>query len=500
MKRFLCVCALGLAVVPAAAAPGAEAPVPDYATSGIADWATPPPPTAEPAYRPPAPRRLRLRNGLTVLVVENRVLPIFALTLVVPGAGAAFDPPERFGLASLTADLLDEGAGGLSALALAEEEERLGADLELYADYDAGGLSARGLSKNLDGTLELVAKLLAEPALAPSELERVRGDRRTALQQRPDRPREVAGLMLLAALYGGDRPYGHAIAGTEAHLAAISPGDVRRFYEERWQPARATLILAGDLDAERLVARLEPTLGRWKATARSAPARLAGKPSRPPAPSLLVAERVGAEQTEVRVGLIGPARGDPRFYAFEVLRTALGGGFTSRLTQRLREDLGITYGASAVMDWRVRPGPFFIGTAIEAAQTASGVVEIFAILRDLASRELPPDELEKTKQSLIRALPAELESNLATTTALASLVQLGLPPTWHATYAANLRKVTARQVRAAAASLLPVGKLVVAAVGDRAALDALAGALAPLGYRPPPTWHDAAGARREPPR
>lgn len=495
MRLLLCTLACGLVMTaPAGAAPAA--PTPDYATSGISDWATPPPPTAEPAYRPPVPKRLRLRNGLTVLVVENRVLPIFALTLVVQGAGAAFDPPGRFGLASLTADLLDEGAGGLSALALAEEEERLGADLELYADYDAGGLSARGLSKNLDGTLELVAKLLSDPALAPGELERVRGDRKIALQQRRDRPREVAGLMLSAALYGGDGPYGHAIAGNEAHLAASTLADVQRFYQERWQPARATLILAGDLDAAALVARLEPTLGRWKAKAPAASAQLPAKLSRPPAPTLLLAERAGAEQTDLRVGLVGPRRGDPRFYAFEVLRTALGGGFTSRLTQRLREELGITYGASAVMDWRVRPGPFFVGTAIESAQTASGVVEIFAILRDLASRELPPEELEKTKQNLIRALPAELESNLATTTALAALVQLGLPVTWHSTYAANVRKVTGRQVRAAAASLLPVGKLAVAAVGDPAALDALVRALAPLGYSAPPAMHDPAGAPR----
>lgn len=493
MRSLACALVCGFATVASAAPTGAE---PDYAVSGISDWTTPPPPTAEPAYRPAAPKRLRLRNGLTVLVVENRVLPIFAVTLVVSGAGAAFDPPERFGLASLTADLLDEGAGGLSALALAEEEERLGADLELYADYDVGGLSARGLSKNLDGTLELVAKLLAEPALAPGELERVRGDRKIALQQRRDRPREVAGLMLSAALYGGDRPYGHAIAGTETHLAAITQADVQRFYQERWQPARATLVLAGDLDAATLVARLEPTLGRWKARAPAAPARLAAKPARPPAPSLRLAERPGAEQTEVRVGLIGPARTDPRFYAFEVLRTALGGGFTSRLTQRLREELGITYGASAVMDWRLQPGPFFVGTAIESAQTASGVVEVFAILRDLASRELTPEELDKTKHNLIRALPAEFESNLATTTAIASLVQLGLPVTWHSTYAANVRKVTARQVRAAAASLLPIGKLAVAAVGDGAALAALARALAPLGYGAPPILHDAAGAPR----
>ena len=116
MRSLACALVCGFATVASAAPTGAE---PDYAVSGISDWTTPPPPTAEPAYRPAAPKRLRLRNGLTVLVVENRVLPIFAVTLVVSGAGAAFDPPERFGLASLTADLLDEGAGGLSALALA---------------------------------------------------------------------------------------------------------------------------------------------------------------------------------------------------------------------------------------------------------------------------------------------------------------------------------------------------------------------------------------------
>ncbi|HRC58029.1 MAG TPA: insulinase family protein, partial [Kofleriaceae bacterium] len=252
---------------------------------------------------------------------------------------------------------------------------------------------------------------------------------------------------------------------------------------QRWQPSRATLVVAGDVDPATLVARLEPTLGRWKAAAPGAPAQLPVAAAAPQvAPSrLLVADRPGAEQSDVRLGLVGPGRADPRFYAFEVLRTALGDGFTSRLTQRLREELGITYGAQALMDWRLRRGPFAIATALVTAETGTGIAETLRILGELAKVEMPANELEKSKQNLIRALPAELESNLSTSAAIAGLVQLGLSPSWYGTYAAKIRRVSAREVRAAAQALLPANKMILAVVGD---LSVLRAALAPLGLGP----------------
>lgn len=469
--------AISASLALAAPAPTDPAVRQEFAGSGPIDWSTPPRPTAEPVFRPPTPRRLQLANGLTVLVVENHALPIVAMTLVVPGAGSAADPPGKLGLASFVADLIDEGAGGLGALALAEQEERLGAAIEAYVEPDGAAVTARTLAKSLDATFELIAKQVAEPAFAPAEVERVRGDRKTSLEQRRDRPREMVNLVLAGALYGAASPYGHAANGYLDDLRATTVDDLRTFYRQRWHPANATLVIAGDVDASTLTARLGPSLGRWRAAA-TAPASPALPPPAAPGPSrLLIVDRPGAEQSDVRVGLVGPDRKDPRYYAFEVLRTALGDGFTSRLTQRLREDLGITYGVRAYMDWRVRRGPFAIATAIVTPQTGTGIRETLRIVGELAARDLPAAELQKSKQNLIRALPGELESNLATTGAIAELVLLGLPPTWYDSYAARVRKVTAAQVRAAAASLLSTRRMVVSLVGDLAVLRAELGTL-----------------------
>lgn len=469
--------------------------------SPLADWRKPPAPTAEPSFTPPVAQSRTLSNGMTLLVIENHQLPLAALTLLAPGAGSTADPPGKLGLAAFSADLLDEGAADLTPLAIAEEQDRLGAEIHAFADADSAGVVMRTLEKTLDPTIELLAKILTRPRFDAKELERVRGDRLTALAQRRDRPREVANLMLAGELYGPHSRYGHPVAGYSESLRAITLEDVRGFYARRWDPAKMTVVVAGDVTAAAVAAKLERAFAGWKA----APPPPAGKPTSLSsseagelnkafgvAPArLLVADRPGAAQSDVRVGLVGPARSDPRYFAFEVLRTTLGDGFTSRLTQRLREQLGITYSIGAGMDWRREPGTFSIGSALVTPATAQGLREILAIVRDLGRRDVPRAELEKSKQNMIRALPAELETNLAITGAFSTLVELGLPRDWYAHYAAGVRKVTAAQVRQAAKALLPESKLIISLVGDLAKIEA---GLAELSLGAP-RLHDAYGQR-----
>ena len=456
------------AVAPVAAAP--------FDKSGIADWTKVPAPTAEPVFVPPVAKRMKLANGMALLVIENHKLPIIAMTLIVPGAGSSADPAGKAGLAAFTADLLDEGAGGLSALGIAEELDRLGASVRMGAGVDAAQLSARTLTKTLDPTIDLVAKIVAQPAFDDKELERVRGDRVTALEQRRDRPREVASIMLNAALYGMASAYGHPGSGSRDEFKRLTAGDVKAFYGEHWNPATMTLVVAGDVDPAALLAKLDGGIGAWKPAAAKAPARVVATPQKS-AHRLLLADRTGAAQSDVRIGLVGPDRKDKRFFQFEVLRTALGDGFTSRLTQRLREQLGITYGAGASMDWRLQPGPFVIGSAIVTAETAKGITETIKILDDLAATDVPAAELDKSRQNIIRALPAEFDTNASTSAAFAELALQGLPDDYYATYADEIRKVTAAEVKATAKALIPSGRMVISVVGDmskvRAGLDQL---------------------------
>lgn len=449
-----------------APAPPAPAPVPvSFEMSSISDWTKPPAPTAEPSFKPPVPKRMRLANGMALLVVENHKLPIASMQLVIPGAGSSGDPKAKGGLAAFTADLLDEGAGGLSAIAIAEETDRLGAGIGIYAGVDAAYVSVSTLSKTLEPTLALVTKLITQPAFDDKEAERVKGDRLTSLALRRDRPREVASLMLNAAIYGLATPYGHPGSGLHAEFATITVADARTFYAQRWNPAAMTLVVVGDVDPAALKTRLDAGLGAWKPKG----ARKPGKPTATPAKlahRLLLVDRPEAAQSDVRIGIIGLDRKDPRYPAFEVFRTTLGDGFTSRLVQRLREQLGITYGANANMDWRLARGPFVIATAIVTPATGQGIQETLKMVADLAATDVPAEELEKSKQNLIRALPSQFGTNAATASAISELALFGLPDTWYARYADNLRKITAKDVKAVAKAVAPASKLVVTVVGD----------------------------------
>nr|MBA3454264.1 insulinase family protein [Deltaproteobacteria bacterium] len=202
-----------LAASPALAQPAkpAQAPPPApsvFDKSGISDWTTPPRPTKEPKFKPPVAKRLKLKNGMALLVVENHMLPIVSMMIVVPGAGSSTDPKGKGGLASFTADLLDEGAGGMTAIGIAEETDRLGAGISVGIDADAAYVSANTLAKTLDQTTDLVAKVMTQPAFEDKEVERVKGDRMTALELRRDRPREVVSIMLNGAIFGMNSAYG----------------------------------------------------------------------------------------------------------------------------------------------------------------------------------------------------------------------------------------------------------------------------------------------------
>jgi predicted Zn-dependent peptidase len=456
MRRSLVLFVL-LAVTTASAAP--------FDKSGITDWTKQPPAGKEPSFKPPVAKRAKLKNGMSLLLVENHALPIVSMALVAPGAGAAWDPDGKGGLASFTADLLDEGAGGLSAIAIAEEQDRLGASIRAAADPDAGYVDVSTLTKTLDATVDLMTKIITQPTFDPKEFDRVKGDRATSLELRRDRPREVASVMLGAALYGANTPYGHPTSGVRETFKNISVADVQTFYKERWNPAAMTLVVVGDFDPKALRTKLDATIGAWKPTGAKKPVRPVAKAQKL-GQRLMVADRKDAAQSDVRLGIVGIERKDPRYYKFDVLQSVLGGGITGRLNSRLREQLGITYGAGAGMDYRLAPGPFVISTAIVTPETGRGVTEIFQMLDDLGTKDVPPDELEKAKQQLIRALPSEFETNASTASAFADLALFGIPDNWYSSYAANIRKVTAKDVKAVAKAVIPSKSMVISIVGD----------------------------------
>jgi predicted Zn-dependent peptidase len=432
--------------------------------SGI-DWAKPPVTAADNAWAPPKPVRLALANGMALLVLENHALPLFQAELVIPGAGSSADPDGKEGLAAFTADLLDEGAGGLTALELADQIDRLGANIEPYAERDNALIECGGLVKTLDPTLELFAKVLTSPSFDEKEGTRVHDDRQTSLELRKDRPREVASLLLSEMVWGRKSAYGHAGGGYAAGFKGITVADARALYQSYYDPSKMTLVVAGDVDAQKLKERLDASIGKWK------PDKLAKQEPPKVAPAkitsrLVLVDRKGAEQSDVRIGTVGILETDRRYPTVEVLDTILGGSFTSRLNHRLREELGFTYGIRGGELYSRFAGTFQISTALVTAHTDEGLVEIVKILGELGKKLVPADELAKAKQNLIRQMPQQFDTNSAMVHSFAGLVMDGLPDDFYTTYAARIGKVTAKDVRDVAATLYANKSMVFVIVGD----------------------------------
>lgn len=443
--------------------------------TGTPDRTRAPAPGPAPSLRLPDVRRFTLGNGLPVQLIERRGLPLVAVELLFPG-GASAVAPGRAGLASFTADMLDEGAGGRSALAIAEELERLGATLQTAAGYDASHVEMVALAPRLEASLDLLADLVVRPTFPEDEVARVRQERTDLALELLAEPRSVANDALARVLYGDAHPWGPPLLGTRASLARLGRADVVAFHRERYHADNAVLVVAGDVGERALVELLEPRFGGWE---RRPKPRLALPPA--PAPeraTIWLLDRPGAAQTELRVGRVAAERGAPDYFPLLVLNTVLGGAFTSRLNARLREEKGFTYGARSGFHTRRWPGPFIAQCAVHTPATAEAVESILVELERLRQDLVAEEELARAKNYLALRLPERFETVEDLVGRVTELAQHGLPSDYWTTWGDRVRAVDADAVRAAAFRHLDPRRMAVVVDGDRAAVE---GPLARLG-------------------
>jgi predicted Zn-dependent peptidase len=417
---------------------------------------------------PPIQKRA-LSNGLPVWLVEAREVPLVQITLVVR-AGSGDDPAGKYGLASLTAAMLDEGAGTRSALELADETEFLGADLTTTSSFDASSVRLNVPVSRLAAALPLMADVAMRPTFPQAELDRLRQERLTALLQAKDDAASVAPLAFARLLFGASHRYGTAAAGTEATLEGFSTADVRGFHESMYQPGNAVLIVAGDVTEERVLPQLEAQFGSWR-TAAAAPRRTAvAAAPQPAARQVVIVDMPGAEQSQIRIGWVGVPRSSPDYFRLQVLNTVLGGSFTSRLNQNLREEHGYSYGASSRFDMRLAPGPFFAGAGVQTDKTSESLREFFNELREIRE-PIGAEELTKAKNYVALGFPGSFETIGDLSSQLEQLIVHGLPDAYYAEFVKNIQAVTAADVQKAAAGYIQPDRFLVVVVGDRKAIE-----------------------------
>jgi zinc protease len=433
------------------------------------------PPKAGPAPRYVLPRgaSFKLANGLTVVHYYNPALPLVAARLVVR-SGTDANPEKQPGLASLTAQLLEEGTATRSAPQIADEIAQLGAQLASTSSADSSAVSVLALKSTFARAFDVLADVVQHPAFPTAEVERQRASRIAELVQQREEPEAVAAVAAVGALYGPGHPYGYGRLGTEPSVRDITREDLAGFWRKNYVPSNAALVVSGDITADELKALAEARFGGWpKAEAASgAP----GEPSTTRARLVLV-DKPGTPQTALRVTSIAAARKTPDYPALEVMNAALGGLFSSRINNNLREQKGYSYGIFSSFRYDRTPGPFSIAGSVRTDVTGPAVAEIFKEVRAIREKPMRPDELASARDSQLLSLPALFETNETIGATLSDLFVFDLPDNYYQLLPAQFAQVTAQQAMQAARKYLVPEQMVVVAVGDRAKIGSQLNAL-----------------------
>ncbi len=420
------------------------------------------------AVRVPVPESFVLPNGLTVIAMpQNGGVPVVSASLVVR-SGSDANPVEKPGLASFTAALLDQGTATRSALQLADEVAQIGASLSTGTSRDASTVSTDSLSRNFPAALSLLADVALRPSFPAEEVERVRARRLADLVQQRANPVQIATNVMGKTLYGAHQ-YGFSEAGTAESNKQLTREDLQGFWRQHFVPGNAALIVTGAITMPELRKLTQASFGSWtKGTA--VPAKLS-MPSAAP-PRLVIVDRPGSPQTQLRVATFGVPRNSPDYVPVRVMNTILGGMFASRITMNLREAHGYTYSANSQFAFWRSGGPFFVTTGVRTDVTGPAVHEVMTEIRKMIESRVTPEELTLAKDAITLQLPALFESGDRTVGSLSTLFAHGLPLNYYTNLSEQISVVDAQAVQEAARKYLVPDRFVVVAVGDRSRIGA----------------------------
>jgi predicted Zn-dependent peptidase len=410
----------------------------------------------------------QLPNGLKLLIVEQHELPLADFVLVV-GSGSTSDPANKPGIANLVAAMLREGTATRKSLEIADQTAFLGIRLAPASSWESSTLSLHTPTAQLDSALALFADVALHPSFPANEFERVRKTQLTELLQLRDQGAAIASIAFPAIIYGNAHPYGAPSLGTEASVASLTTGDLQSYYQTNFKPNNATLIVVGDITPGQVEQKINNLFGNWQRG--DLPQLNYSEPPKPAATTVYLIDKPGAAQSSFRIGAIGVPRSTQDYFALTVMNTILGGSFSSRLNQNLRETRGYTYGAGSRFDMRRAAGPFLASAEIVTAKSDSALIEFMKELNGI--RQLvPPAELSRAKRYLQLQLPGNFETTQQIAAALVPVALYGLPLDYYNNYVQSIEGVTQADVARVAQQYINPGSLAVVIVGDRKTIEA----------------------------
>lgn len=404
-----------------------------------------------------------LDNGLALRTVRLGRLPVVSALLVLD-AGEAGLSDERAGLAVLAGDALEGGTRGRDGGELAEALEGIGASMRISTGWDSVSVGLSCLADRMEEAVGLLAETVLEPAFPEEEVARFRSQRLAAIEERKTDPRRLADDQAVRFFFGPGIPYGRPKAGTAESVARLGREDVRGFAEAEHRPDRGGFVVVGDVELGEVEAMARSRFGGWHGRGDAAPdfdvePRFHER-------RIILVNRPGAVQSEIRMGHPGVARTSDDYFPLLVLNTILGGAFTSRLNLNLREEHGFTYGARSRFHWRRSAGPFTVATAVGTEVTAAAVREALSELEQITTEGPTDEEVEQAKGYIAGVFPLRFETTRQIASRIGELIVYGLPDDHHATYRDHVRAVTTEDAAEAGRRSIHPDEMAVVVVGD----------------------------------
>jgi len=424
---------------------------------------TPPPPAAPRPVQIPKPVEKTLANGLRVIVVEKKGVPLVAARLLIRNGGEA-DPSNLPGLADTTASLLNKGTTTRSAEQIARGVEALGATLDTGAAWDDSSVDLDVLSSKLPAAMAFMADVVRHPTFKQEEIDRLRKQNIDGLSVAMKQPGRLASFVMAHVIFGSG-PYGHNLGGTPESLARIKRDDIVAFHRDYYRPDNAILVIGGDITPATAFATAQELFGGWKAAPNSHPAPPAWAKEFP-SPHVVVVDMPAAGQAAVVVGRPGLRRADSTYHLSLVTNSILGGGYSSRLNEEIRIKRGLSYGSNSSFDLRREIGPFTASaqTKNESAGEVAGL--IVDEMNKLGTTAVAVDELGPRKAVLIGGFGRQLETNSGIIGRIGTLALYGLSLDEINRYISGVQGVSASDVQKFAAAHLGGNDASVVIVGD----------------------------------
>ncbi len=444
-----------------------DTPEAEAAAASPSPAITPPPVGSIADLDFPDVQRAKLSNGIPIVYVRRTAVPMTQIAMSFD-VGNVADPRDKQGTQALMLSLLDEGAAGRTSVQIAEEQERLGADIDIGASLDRTSISLTALSANLAPSLALFGDVVLKPDFAPAEVARLRDQQLARIQSELKNPQSIALRTLPPLLYGPAHPYGVSFTGTgnSDSVQKLTRDDLVAFHSAWIRPEKATIFVVSDQPLAKITKALDARFGRWTAQ-RQGGAKPAAGAVAPVTPRIVLIDRPGSPQSYILGGQVLPKKGADELETLVTANQALGTDFLSRINTNLRETKGWSYGVRASINRVAGDVPYIVLAPVQADRTGESIAVIKSDMTEfLTTKGISEEERARIINGNILELPGSYETSGAVLGALQRNALYGRSDDFYDSLASRYRAMTREGMDSAIRGVLQPDKMLWVVVGD----------------------------------